>query len=86
MTGYIFTSLYTILSHLWRRINLVGERHDLSTPYILDPANPYNNLYLSGIGNYKASEPEAKYKYGPGNGNWTAFVAKIDTLDLSKGV
>ena len=51
-------------------------------PYIIDPANPFNNVYLSGIGKYEANSPEGTYE--PGDGNWTQFVCYVDTLDLRK--
>ena len=43
-------------------------------PRIIDPANPANNVYLSGIG---------KSSYGPGDGRWSLFAQKIDTLNLA---
>lgn len=44
-------------------------------PYIIDPANPFNNVYKSGI---KRCEPAV-----PDDGKWTNFVKHIDSLDLS---
>ena len=52
-----------------------------SWPYIIDPANPFNNVYKSGISRYKANSPEGTYE--PGDGNWSNFVRYIDSLDLS---
>ena len=51
-------------------------------PYIIDPANPFNNVYLSGIGKYEANSPEGTYEQG--NGKWTTFVRYVSTLDLSQ--
>ena len=51
-----------------------------SGPYIIDPANPFNNVYVTGIGKYKGGRPESSYE--PGDGNWTKFVELIDTLQL----
>ena len=66
-------------------IDLAGDGAGYaSPPYILDPANPYNNLYITGIGYYKASSP--KGTYGPGDGNWATFKYYIGTLDLSRAV
>ena len=55
-----------------------------ATPYILDPANAFNNLYISGIGLYVAGSTEGTYE--PGDGNWTLFVRNIDKLDLTQAV
>ncbi len=43
-----------------------------SRPRIIDPANPTNNLYKTGI--------------GPGDGDWTLFTRYIDSLDLTKTI
>lgn len=52
---------------------------------ILDPANPTNNLYETGlVRSYKAYD--STHDYEPGNGNWTQLVANIDTIDLTKTV
>ena len=54
---------------------------DINGPYILDPANPFNNLYVSGV---VRCDPEHHFgDYGNGNGNWQSFVDKV-TLDLTK--
>lgn len=52
------------------------------SPRILDPANPYNNLYKTGIGRYNTRTSD----YEEGDGNWTLFVKYIDTVDLAKPV
>ena len=46
-------------------------------PYIIDPANPFNNVYKSGISRYLADYPEIS-----DDGNWTNFVRHINSLDL----
>lgn len=43
-------------------------------PRIIDPANPSNNLYKSGVG---------PNPYGVGDGKWATFRHEIDTLDLT---
>ena len=48
-------------------------------PYIKDVANPFNNVYQSGIGNYFSNDPEGTYR--PGTGKWTNLVQWIDTFD-----
>ncbi len=40
-------------------------------PRIIDPVNPSNNVYLSGIGGV-----------AKGDGKWDVFAAKIDSLKL----
>lgn len=67
-----------------------GAFHDESilcqykVPYIIDPANPFNNVYYSGISQHRANNKEDTY--GPGDGNWTVFVRYIDSLDLSVSI
>lgn len=56
----------------------------VSAPYILDPANPYNNLYITGVGPY---DPHRHYRqYGEGKGKWVPFVHNVDSLDLTKAI
>jgi len=43
-------------------------------PRIIDPANPANNVYLSGIG---------RSEYGAGDGRWSVLAGKIGTLNLA---
>ena len=53
---------------------------EVPQPYILDPANPFNNMYKSGVGPY---DPNSHFcEYAPGNGKWGPFVAKVRSLDL----
>ena len=42
-------------------------------PYIIDPANPANNVYLSGV----------TCKDGSGNSSWKKLKDHIDRLDLT---
>ena len=53
-------------------------------PSILDCANPFNNVYKSGIGNYFRHDPEGSYR--PGTGNWTSFVERIHNFDIKRPV
>ena len=50
-------------------------------PYILDPANPFNNMYKSGVGPYDPNKHFFR-GYAPENGKWGPFVAKVHSLDL----
>lgn len=53
-------------------------------PRIVDPANPSNNLYRSGIAH---SDKNKKARdYGEGSGDWSTFARFVDTLDLTKTV
>ena len=52
-----------------------------SQPCIIDPANPFNNVYVSGISRYSANSSEGTYEQG--DGNWTNFVRYIDTFSLT---
>ena len=40
-------------------------------PRILDPANPTNNLYISGVGSYSPYQHCGEYVVG--DGNWTVL-------------
>uniref|UniRef100_A0A1X7V266 2'-5'-oligoadenylate synthetase 1 domain-containing protein n=1 Tax=Amphimedon queenslandica TaxID=400682 RepID=A0A1X7V266_AMPQE len=51
-------------------------------PSILDVANPFNDVYVSGIGNYHCKDPQGSFH--PGTGKWSPLVGKIDTFSLSK--
>ncbi len=54
-------------------------------PRIIDPANPTNNLYKTGIARYYQPNDRA-HDNELGDGNWTQFVQNIDSLDLAKTV
>ena len=56
----------------------------ITEPEIIDPANPFNNIYKSGIGNYFSRDPEGSYR--PGVGNWTRFADLIDTFNLKQPI
>jgi len=54
-------------------------------PRIVDPANPANNLYETGIiKRYSPNERACDYELG--DGDWTEFKRNIGTLDLTKTV
>ena len=53
-------------------------------PSILDVANPFNNVYKSGIGNYHCKDPQGSFH--PGTGKWSPLVEKIDKFSLSKSL
>ena len=44
-------------------------------PRIVDPVNPANNLYLSGVG---------KDPYDDGSGRWEEFKVKVKSIKLDK--
>ena len=80
----LFYNLY--YSIYWEKYYKKADYRDLlpvSTPRIVDPANPANNLYYSGIageGNREARD------YGYGGGSWEKFSQIIYSLDLTKTV
>jgi hypothetical protein len=49
-------------------------------PYVLDPANPFHNLYEAGV------KPCAEGRAPGETHNWGAFVAKITTLNLTRSL
>ena len=55
-----------------------------SCPRIIDPANPSNNLYQTGIGKYYPNSKASDYEEG--DGDWTLLVRYIDSIDLTKSV
>ena len=65
---------------------LIKDYDDLlpDLPRIVDPANPTNNLYMTGISSYRPNDRARDYE--PGDGDWTLFKRYIDTLDLTKTV
>ena len=77
----LFSSIYWEQYYSLRQYPTLVPTHP---PRILDPANPSNNLYLTGIGGYSAHERVSEYE--PGDGDWSAFKKNIHTLDLNKPV
>lgn len=55
--------------------------YPIGVPEILDVANPFNNIYKNGIGNYFSKDPHGSFH--PGTGNWTRFAELIHTFDLT---
>ena len=55
-----------------------------STPRLVDPANPANNVYQSGIGPYPPKKRPCDYERG--DGDWSQFVDKVEHFDLEKSV
>ena len=74
--------MHTVTYQLVSSLTIPGSEpveplyHDLlpDPPRIIDPANPANNVYLSGIG---------RSEYGPGDGRWSVLAQKIGTLNLA---
>ena len=74
-----------ICSVYWEHYYSLGHYRSVvpsSVPRIIDPANPSNNLYDTGIGYYCANEKSCDFEQG--DGDWTAFKKKIHTVDLTK--
>lgn len=51
-------------------------------PRIIDPANPANNVWKSGLKDYKPNERISDYE--PGEGKAYLLKSYINTIDLSK--
>lgn len=78
---------FHICSIYWEDYYRAGDYPSLfprQCPRLVDPANPANNVYESGIGPYPANDRSEKYEYG--NGDWVTFAAKIDLFDFEKSV
>nr|CAC82934.1 putative (2-5)A-2 synthetase [Suberites domuncula] len=56
-----------------------------STPRLIDPANPANNVYQSGIGSYPKNQRSHDYA-DCGDGDWSDFERKVEQFDLEKSV
>ena len=86
---HTYTHMYTSSqsSIYWERCYSLGQYPTLimpRPPRILDPANPANNLYVSGVGSYSAYQHCGEYTVG--DGDWSMLTRLIDSLDLSKPV
>lgn len=57
------------------------SQHRMTPPAIVDVGNPYNNIYKTGIGRYRA-----KGSAFPGGGNWTKFTELIGSFSLKDSV
>lgn len=81
-----FLNLSSLNSIYWEEYYKRRDYPNLlpARPRIIDPANPANNLYITGISSYRPNERACDY--GPGDGNWTVFKREIGTLDLTKKV
>ena len=53
-----------------------------SRPRIVDPANPANNVWVSGLRRFKPNEKISDYE--PGDGNSALLRRLIHTIDLSQ--
>ena len=51
-----------------------------SRPRVVDPANPANNVWITGLKSYKRGEVPSDYE--PGDGNSTVLKRKIHTIDI----
>lgn len=70
----------------WEQYYKLASYRDMipSPPRIIDPANPSNNLYYTGIGQYYPNSKASDYEEG--DGDWTLLVRYIDSIDLTKSV
>ena len=71
----------------WEEYYSAGDYPTLfpsSTPRLVDPANPANNVYLSGIGPYPRKKKASEYDLG--DGDWSEFESKVEYFDLEKSV
>ncbi len=53
-----------------------------SCPRVIDPANPLNNVWISGFSFFKPHE--RIYDYEPGDGNAMPLRMNIHSIDLSQ--
>ena len=53
-----------------------------SRPRVVDPANPANNVWITGFKDYQPGERICDYE--PGDGNASLLRRYIRTIDLSK--
>ena len=74
----IYLSLHT--HRVYWTLNYTADKiwkfNSRQPPYIIDPANPSNNLYRSGITKLLTYAPSG---YG---GDWSKFRSEIHSLDL----
>ena len=61
------------------------EKRDVNTllpsrPRIVDPANPANNVWITGLNTYQKGEVVSEYE--PGDGRSKVLRSKIDTINL----
>lgn len=85
MTLYLINTNFC--SIWWEHCYSLRQYPTLVTPHpprILDPANPANNLYITGITSFRPNERTREHKVG--SGNWAFFKNHISSLDLSKPV
>ena len=71
----------------WERCYSVRQYPSLVPPHpprVLDPANPSNNLYVTGVASYKPYQQCGEYTVG--EGDWSSLSRLIDSLDFSKPV
>ena len=76
--------LYVNLSICWEKFYKKGDYPQLlpSRPRIVDPANPANNIWITGFKDYQPGERIRDYE--PGDGNASLLRKYIHTIDLSK--
>ena len=53
-------------------------------PRVIDPANPANNVWESGVNGYRQGEKLSNYEMG--DGNTAPLKRKISSIDLSKPI
>ena len=79
------TKIYTVYidcSICWEKYYDRWSYPDLlpRRPCIVDPANPANNVWISGLKRYRPGERISNYE--PGDGNSALLRSYIHTIDL----
>ncbi len=54
------------------------EQYLPKKPRIIDPANPFRNLYVQGLGQIEPQKDDSSKK------RWEIFAREIDSLNLQK--
>ena len=57
---------------------------DQHVPRVIDPANPANNVWESGVKGYQRGEKPSNYDRG--DGNTDVLIRKISSIDLSQPI
>ena len=70
------------LGHFYKR----SDYKDLlpSRPRVVNPANPSNNVWVTGVKGYRPGESPSDYD--PGDGNTALLKRYIHTIDLSRPI
>ena len=75
MTGSYQFNTYRVYWTVNYSANEIWKFNDHNPPYIIDPANPSNNLYISGITKGQTYYPDQ---------DWSKFRSRINSIDLTE--